>query len=195
MTREISGAILAGGSGSRFGGKIKSKLIIHGETIISRILHTIDGVFEEKIIVTNSPEEFREFTSCKIAGDRVYNAGPLAGIHASLSETASDAIFIFAGDMPFLDEKIISLMISEFSLRNCDALVPAVGLDIEPLHSIYRKSVLSSLEGFLLEGKSNAIRDFLACINAYYLNLPYSEDIKRAFTNINSPADLDHLYV
>ena len=62
----ISGVILAGGINSRFDGIIKAKISIGGKTIISRIIDTIEGVFDEIIIVTNIPEEFTGFDNLKI---------------------------------------------------------------------------------------------------------------------------------
>ena len=61
MGNKISGVILAGGSNKRFGGITKANVVIGGECIISRIISTISGLFDEIIIVTNKPEEFSEF--------------------------------------------------------------------------------------------------------------------------------------
>ena len=60
MENRISGVILAGGDNKRFGGILKSNTIIGGETIISRITGTVRDLFNEIIIVTNTPAEFRE---------------------------------------------------------------------------------------------------------------------------------------
>ena len=59
-----------------------------------------------------------------------------------LMSTSADSIFVFAGDMPFLDKKIVTDQIEEFNRNNYDVLIPRVGELIEPLHAIYRKSVL-----------------------------------------------------
>ena len=53
MNGKISAAILAGGAATRFDGRMKSKIIIDGETIISRIISVIRDIFDELIIVTN----------------------------------------------------------------------------------------------------------------------------------------------
>ncbi len=55
--------------------------------------------------------------------------------------------------MPFLDKKIIADQIEEFNRNNYDILIPKVGKLIEPLHAIYRKSVLPNLERFLSDGE------------------------------------------
>lgn len=116
--------------------------------------------------------------------------GPLGGIHAALKASSEDSIFVFAGDMPFLNKEIISDQINEFNKRENDVFIPEVDQFIESLHAIYRKSVLNHLERFLLEGKSRAVRDFLSEVNVGYLQLTKNEKTEIAFANINSPSDL-----
>jgi molybdopterin-guanine dinucleotide biosynthesis protein A len=193
MVNRISGVILAGGSNKRFGGITKANVVIDGKTIISRIISTISDLFVEIIIVTNKPEEFQEFIQYKIVKDQYLKAGPLGGIHAALKASSEDAIFIFAGDMPFLDKEIISDQINEFNKRGHDVFIPKVDQFVEPLHAIYRKSALNHLEKFLLEGKSRAVRDFLSEVNVGYFQLPKTEKTKLAFANINSPSDLNKI--
>jgi molybdopterin-guanine dinucleotide biosynthesis protein A len=190
MTKMISGVILAGGANRRFGGITKASLKIDDEKIISRIINTISGLFGEIIIVTNTPEEFRDFIDCRIIGDQYKNAGPLGGIHAALKYASSDAIFVFAGDMPFLDRKIIEKQIEEFNISQADILMPKVGELIEPLHSIYRKTVLEDLGRFLSEGLKRAVRDFIPKKNTDYFYVKETEANLKAFTNINLPSDL-----
>ena len=101
MPNNISGVILAGGANKRFGGITKAKVVIDGLTIISRIIFVIEDLFSEIIIVTNRSEEFRDLISFKIVEDQYLNAGPLGGIHSALKSSSEDAIFVFAGDMPF----------------------------------------------------------------------------------------------
>lgn len=190
MGNRISGVILAGGSNKRFGGITKANVVIGGISIISRILSAISDLFDEIIIVTNKPEEFREFTQYRIVKDLFQKAGPLGGIHAALKATSADAIFVFAADMPFLDRNIISDQINEFDRGEYDVLIPAVNQFIEPLHAIYRKLVLNDLEKFLSERKSKAVRDFLNGMNVGYFQVPDTEQSIIAFSNINSPSDI-----
>ena len=118
MAGNISGVILAGGENRRFNGLPKSKIVIDGKTIIARILDTINEIFDEIIIVTNSPEEYKEYSNCKIVSDHFLKAGPLGGIHAALKGTSNEAIFVFAGDMPLLDKKLIISQINYFNERH-----------------------------------------------------------------------------
>jgi molybdopterin-guanine dinucleotide biosynthesis protein A len=193
MENRISGVILAGGDNKRFGGILKSNTLIDGETIISRITGTVRDLFNELIIVTNTPAEFRECIQCKIVKDEFLKSGPLGGIHAGMKSAVNEAIFVFAGDMPFLDKELIAEQIDAFNLENYDILVPRIGRNIEPLHAIYRKSLLNELERFITDCKNRSVRDFINSTKVGYFDLQESEESKRAFTNINLPDDISRI--
>jgi molybdopterin-guanine dinucleotide biosynthesis protein A len=190
MVEKISGVILAGGESKRFNGLIKSKIMIGGTTIISRAIDTLRMFFDEIIIVTNTPEEFVEYNTCRIVSDVFLNRGPLGGIHSALKESNNEALFVVAGDMPLLDKEIILRQIEYFKKNSCAILIPRVNNYIEPLHGLYRKSLLNSLETYLQEKNDYALREFFKSADVQYLQFEESEKNMRAFTNINSNADV-----
>jgi molybdopterin-guanine dinucleotide biosynthesis protein A len=194
MAFDISGVILAGGEGKRFNGRTKSNIIINGKTIISRMADTISDIFDELIIVTNTPDEFKEFTSFKITGDIFLNAGPLGGIHAALRNTSKEALFIFAGDMPLIDRKIITRQADCFMGDPCDVLIPRIDDLIEPLHSVFSRTVTGALEEYLEEDRNYAVWEFFNKLNIRYFDPGEGEDedetVKHAFMNVNSATDI-----
>jgi molybdopterin-guanine dinucleotide biosynthesis protein A len=190
MIVNISGVILAGGDSKRFNGITKSNIVIGGKTIISRITDTISEIFDEIIIVTNTPEDFKDIGNCRLVNDKFVKAGPLGGIHAALMESSKNALFVFAGDMPFPDRKLILQQIKKFNTRKCDILVPGNKKFIEPLHAIYRKSILKPLEDYLEANQNFAVREFLKSVGVNYFEFEDRELAKKAFTNINSIQDI-----
>jgi molybdopterin-guanine dinucleotide biosynthesis protein A len=192
MIRNISGVILAGGKNRRFNGINKSKIVFEGKPIISRIIETLDNIFDEIIIVTNTPEEFREYNNCKIIGDQLINKGPLGGIHSALIETGKEAVFVVACDMPMLDRNIIIRQIEFYNNKGCDILIPKINQYIEPLHGIYRKTMTPILSAYLEVKNNYAVREFCTTADAdvCYFELKESEINARVFTNINSPSDI-----
>jgi len=188
--KDISGVILAGGANKRFNGITKANIVIDGKTIISRIVEIISDVFDEIIIVTNTPEEFSEFRNFTIVSDYFERTGPLGGIHAALKVSSKEALFVFAGDMPFLDKNLINRQIDNFWSNPCDVLVPRVDQLIEPLHAIYSVSIIESLEKYLAGENDSAIHEFLKSSEVRFMQLENSKEICFAFTNINSPADI-----
>jgi len=191
MGLTISAAILAGGSARRMTGVIKPNLKVGGETLISKILNVLDNIFEEKIIVTNTPEEFKCYTGCIIVTDQFIGRGPLGGIHAALKSSMSDSVFIFGGDMPLLDKHLIERQINLFRSLDCDILVPKIGDSLEPLHSVFRRSVLSDLEKYLIDYKDKSVRSFYKEVKTTFMELDDTEEIRHIFANINLHSDID----
>jgi molybdopterin-guanine dinucleotide biosynthesis protein A len=190
-TDKISGVVLAGGDNNRFGGKNKANIVIDGERIITRIINTLEQIFQEVIIVTNSRGEFDQLSGIKITGDHFMNLGPLCGIHAAMKISSKEAVFIFAGDMPFLDKEIINNQIAFYSDHPDDVIVPRIDGNIEPLHAIYCNALSIELEEYFLTKKDLAIRNFLTKVSVSYMDINDSENVKRAFTNINTPTEAE----
>ena len=190
MFSNISGVILAGGTNTRFDGRIKANLIIDGRTIISRITDILSQVFSEIIIVTNTPEEFGEYNRYKIVSDQFRMVGPLGGIHAAMMASTNEAMFVVAGDMPLLEKSLIISQVEYFQNNKCNVLIPSVNQNIEPLHAIYNISILKRLEEYLNGDFGYAVRDFFNSVDVNYMQLEDSERIKNAFININSPSDI-----
>lgn len=186
----ISGVILAGGTNRRFNGVTKGMVVIDGKTIVSRVIDTIKDLFKEIIIVTNTPEEFKEFTNCILVPDHFKMAGPLGGIHAALKTASGDAVFVFAGDMPLLNKDLIIRQIECYNKTKCDVLVPLIGKNIEPLHAIYNITITKVLEKQLIDETDYAVRKLFKRLNVNYLELEDSEDVRNSFFNVNTQSDL-----
>jgi molybdopterin-guanine dinucleotide biosynthesis protein A len=190
MKTGISAAILAGGPARRMKGVAKPNIIVGGERIIARTLDTLKDLFDEIIIVTNTPAEFTPVTGCKIVADHYSGIGPIGGIHAALKAACGDAVFIFAGDMPLLSRDLIKKQKILFESIDCDILVPKTGSSVEPLHSIYRTSILSFLEEYLSGANDNAVYVFFNTVNTRYMELDETEELRNIFSNINLQSDI-----
>ena len=193
MKPGISAAILAGGPARRMKGVAKPNIIVGGEKIIVRTLATLKDLFDEIIIVTNTPAEFTPASGCKIVADHYTGIGPIGGIHAALKAACGDAVFIFAGDMPLLSRSFIKRQKLLFESVDCDILVPKTGSSVEPLHSIYRTSVLSLLEEYLSAANDNAVHVFFNTVNTKYMELDETEELRNMFSNINLQSDVTHI--
>ncbi|MCF8298390.1 MAG: molybdenum cofactor guanylyltransferase [Saprospiraceae bacterium] len=190
----ISCAIMAGGKNSRLGGKNKAFIKLNGKTIIENTIEKIDNIFSEIIIITNSPSDYDQFTSkCKIFTDEIKNVGPLGGIYTALNNITYQAVFIISCDMPFLDTEIIEKQIIDYENNKCCMLVPRINNNIEPLHTIYKKSILKKLKTHLETTENYSIRSFFPLINLRYFDLENNSKNQKAFTNINTTVDLKNI--
>lgn len=188
---KIACAILAGGKNTRMKGKNKALLEVDGIRMIDRIIQEVEKIFDEIIIVSNSPEELNVSEEEYIlVGDKIENIGPLGGIYTALVTTTKEAVFILPCDLPFLKTNIITDEIDAFQNNDCDALVPRLGNYLEPLHSIFKKGLNKELFEFCQTTNNYFITSFLDLLNVYYFDIEESMYHKKVFTNINTPKEL-----
>ncbi|HEX2920688.1 MAG TPA: molybdenum cofactor guanylyltransferase [Bacteroidales bacterium] len=193
QTRNISAAILAGGTAKRLGGISKSNVVIGGKTVISRIMEALSGLFNEIIVVSNTPGAFSDLEGIRIVRDVYPGIGPLAGIHAALKSAHSEAVFIVAGDMPLLSVSLIKFELEEYFRRKPDVLIPKTGDLIEPLHSVFSTQIENNLEEFITGRKTFAVREYLKIVRTEYFEPPDLKEAMRSFININSPEDIERI--
>jgi len=95
--------------------------------------------------------------------------------------------------MPMLDKKLIINQIEFYNSNKYDVVIPKIDQYIEPLHGIYKKTLVRILEEYLVGENDYAIQEFLKMSDVGYLQLEGSEKIKNIFTNINSPVDVSFM--
>lgn len=190
---KISAAILAGGANKRFNGKTKANIQISGVRIITRAIKTLYDIFNDIIIVTNTPEEFKTCQQFTIVPDKIKNVGPLGGIHAALSAAKHEAVFVFASDMPCLSGDLIKEHIEFYLKHKCDAAIPTIKKSIEPLHAIYNKRIEDQLFDFLGTADKYSVETFLSQVNTKYHKLADTDQNRKAFININTPEELSNI--
>ncbi|MCX6262034.1 MAG: molybdenum cofactor guanylyltransferase [Bacteroidia bacterium] len=192
INSNITAAVLAGGKNSRMSGFNKAFIQISGTPIIERTIKHLKKIFQEVIIVTNKPRDFKHYDQdVIIITDTIKDLGPLAGIHSALSMTSGGGVFFVACDMPFLHNEAIIRQVDYFNSVDCDCLVPRINLNIEPLHAIYTKRIKNLLYKTLAMGKDNSIRGFLPLVNTCYWDLPNTPFNRIIFSNINTEEDLE----
>lgn len=184
-----SAVILAGGRSSRMGGMDKAFMRVGGQPVIERTVQVLQTLFEEVIVVTNSPDKYRGLDGVKITRDRFVGLGPLAGFHAGLLQARYPYCFVVACDMPFIRPEPIAHLRS--LICGYEAVVPFWDGDVEPLHAFYARSLAPVAEQ-LLQGGKGGLRDLLAFARVRYVReeeLRTVPGVEEAFRNVNTPAD------
>ena len=187
---KISAVILAGGANTRFNGKTKANIQISGVRIITRTIKVLHDIFDDIIIVTNTPDDFKGYQHFTVVPDEIKKVGPLGGIHAAMKVAKNDSVFVFASDMPCISSVLVKSHIEFYNRRKCDAAIPRIKDFKEPLHSIYNKSIYEKLNKFLSGADKYSIENFIKDLNVRYHNLEDTEEYRKAFININTPQDL-----
>lgn len=207
----MTGVILSGGENTRMP-FLKGFMKIAGKTIIERNLNILCNIFEEVVISTNMPEKYFGF-GVPLTGDLKKEKGPMTGILSVLIATATDAVFVTACDMPFINEALIRHMVdrynqpSAFSLHNStipnpqsplksyDAVIPVFNNGPEPLFGIYTRSSINLMAKAIDNGQKGLYR-LLENMNVLFISKEEVAGIDpegKAFVNINTVADYENI--
>jgi len=185
----VSSIILAGGRSSRLGGN-KLLLPLGESTVIGTLMNRLYGLFDEYILVTDRPGDFRQLP-VRLAGDLndcgVKNS--LAGLHGGLSAAAYPYSFVVAGDMPFLSPGLARYLCS---LRHgYEVVIPCQDGHFQPLCAVYHKNCLPYIERLLIARRYKVV-DFLEQVRVHEVDV---EDLRpfdpalASFFNLNTPEE------
>ncbi len=184
---DVTGVILAGGESRRMGSN-KALLPLAGARFIDQVYRRMAGLFDEVIIVTNSPDLYKEIP-CRKVPDIYYAQGSLAGLHSGLAHAKYEKIFVVACDMPFISPAVVKEICAHADQG--DLVVPYSSNGHEPLHALYSKSCLPAMEQVLDSGLKRIIKFF---DKVKLVELPASkirrhDPEEKSFQNINTPED------
>ena len=191
LYKDVAGVILAGGRSSRYG-RNKALVQYHGTPLIERVIRVLEGLFENVVLITNSPEEYA-YLRLPMEQDIIKGLGPLGGIYTALQTISTEYGFFVACDMPFLNSPLISYIIDQ--REEYDVVVPKIDWKIEALHALYRKSCLPEVEWLIRNNEYQTIR-FFDRLSVRYVE---EDEVRRfdpslrSFLNINRPEDLTRI--
>ena len=190
----LAGVVLAGGRNSRMGGLDKGLIPFRGAPLALRAVGLLAAIFGEVVLVTNSAQSYPPLPAGVLLAEDVFaGQGPLAGIHAGLSRVSCEAAFCTACDMPFLTAGFVRRLVRRFRDLACDALLPRVAGQVEPLAAVYRRSLLGEIERILGDGRGSSVRRLFPAMRTEYLDLPDTPGTRRLFVNLNTPEDVDQI--
>ena len=191
----MTGIILAGGNNKRI--KLDKAFLEfpcgnkNEKPLIEITLNKFRDIFNEIIIVTNSPEKYKHFEA-KLVKDIFQNKGSLGGIYSGLENSSNDYNFITACDMPFLNIDLMKY-VNSFP-RNYEILIPKTKSGYETMHAIYSKKCLKTIERNIKLDKLK-ILDFFEGMNVQEIDEESLKKIDtnftRAFFNINTKEDYE----
>lgn len=185
VSGSISGIVLAGGQGRRMGGVDKGLQLLHGKPMVAEVVARLAPQVAEIVINANQNREAYEKLGRRVVADDIGGfAGPLAGLHAGMKAASHPLVVTVPCDSPFLPMDLVSRL--RASLRDNDLSVAKTGERTHPVFSLMKRSLLGSLEAFLLGGGRK--------IDAWYGALKFVEvpfdDEPDAFRNINTLEEL-----
>lgn len=188
--KKISAVVLAGGNSSRMG-QNKALLELGSKTIIEIVVDRLKTIFEEVIVVTNTPEVYGMLKDVRFVFDcfESREKKSIIGLYTGIFEAENKYAFVVACDMPLLNTDLIKYMID--NIGDEDIVVPHINGYYQPLHAIYHKSCLKFIKG-LLNSKNYRIIDLFDCFDNIKVIKVNDEVLNRlniansCFLNINT---------
>jgi len=182
--------IQAGGQSTRMG-QDKGLLQFGKNKLVEYILHQVSGMGEKNFIVSNRPEEYKEF-GLPVYTDIYHNIGPLGGFHTIFSYLEMEYALVLACDMPFINRDLINYLLS--LANGYDIVVPRLNHNkfVKPFRAVYSKRCMPAVEKAIEQGHRRVI-SFFDEVSVRYLEKDeihiYDSD-ERSFFNVNTPEDL-----
>ncbi len=181
--------VLTGGKSSRMG-RPKALLPFDGEPLIVHVVRALKKMFAETVVVAAPDQELPSLPAVLVRDEVAYQ-GPVSGIYHGLKAATKEVCFVTSCDAPFLNLQLISQLLAQIS--DCDVVVPYWQQRFQPLHAVYRTSVLPLLKEQLERGELRPI--FL--YDKVRTRKIQEDEIRQldpeglSFLNMNSPAEYD----
>ena len=148
-TSECAAVVLAGGRSSRMG-QAKALLPFDGEPLIHHLVKSLAELFEEIVVVAATDQPMPTLPAT-VVRDEVAHQGPVGGLCYGLSAITRAAAFVTSCDAVFLNSRLIAHLVA--LLAGHDVVVPHWEGRAQPLHAVYRRSVLPLLQRQLANGE------------------------------------------
>jgi molybdopterin-guanine dinucleotide biosynthesis protein A len=203
-TKTRSAIVLAGGRGRRMGLVEKALLEFEGKTILERLLENLFRVVDEVILSVRDASQkeklvpvLEKFPSREIrfCFDTLDDAGPLEGIRAGLLESRSEYSFICAGDMPFVNFRVVDMLFEK--AEGHDAALPRWDDRMfEPLHAVYSRKLIPEIEKAFERGKHSVLAPVFQMQDVIFVEVSKIREIDfklRTFVNINTIRDIESI--
>jgi molybdopterin-guanine dinucleotide biosynthesis protein A len=181
--------VLSGGKSSRMG-RAKSLLPFDGEPLIVHIVRALQRMFVETVIVAAPGQELPDLPAILVRDEIAYQ-GPVGGIYYGLKAASEKFCFVTSCDVPFLNPALISHLTAQ--IPRYDVVVPFWEDRFQPLHAVYRTSVLPLLKEQLDRGELRPIYLF----DKVHTCKVDEDAIRRfdpeglSFLNMNTPDDYE----
>ena len=153
----VSGAILAGGGATRFGGKPKGLEVIGGERILDRLVRVLTSALGvPPLLVANAPDAKDWRPDLRTVSDVKPGFGALSGIYTAVVEAPAPVVCV-AWDMPFVSEPLVRALAGR--LHDSDAVLPQSDgrRGVEPLCAGYGPACREAIQGSMAAGDLRAI--------------------------------------
>lgn len=192
--RPIVGLVLAGGRGSRMGGRDKALLMLNGRPLLARAIERLAPQVAGLVVSANGPQERYAGFGVPVVQDAPREfAGPLAGFLAGMAwarVNVPDASHVAtaAVDTPFFPSDFVARLAAAAGAER--AAVARSGGRVHPVFALLPVCLADDLAAFLAAGKSLKAAEWLAGHDVVAVDFIVPAGGSDPFFNINTPEDL-----
>lgn len=183
----VTAFVLAGGKSRRMGSD-KALLELAGRPLLEHMLELARSVCPQ-VCVVGDPEKFSRLAP--VIPDLYAGQGPLAGIHAALTQSETRLNLILGVDLPFLEADFLRYLISRSRTSGSLVTVPVAGGFVQTLCAVYRREFAEFANRALRAGQNKVDAIFPQTSVRQLLE----EELAKAgfgpkmFRNVNTPED------
>lgn len=187
IASKVTALVLAGGRGSRIGGKDKGLIKLGGKTLVERVIERIKPQVGALIVSANRNQEQYGRLGCTVVSDQLKDyQGPLAGIAAALPSIKTDYLLVVPCDTPLIPTDLVARLHQAMVDEEADMAIAHDGEQLQHLFMLVRRHAAASIHEFLDEG-GRAARDWAAKM---FPAVAWFTDQPKALVSVNTPEDL-----
>ena len=184
----ITAIILAGGAGSRVGGRDKGLLHWQGRPLVEHALERLANAGISRIVISanRNLERYSGFGHAVVTDAAPGHAGPLAGIAAGLAAVPTGLALTVPVDAPLWPDSLVGRLAESLQEGAMRCAVATDGRERQPLFAVYASS-LAEIARAALERGERAVWRFQDEVGACEVAF---DDAEGEFANINELTDL-----
>jgi len=150
----ICGVILAGGQGSRMGGRDKGWVIYRQQPLIQHIINRLAPQVTDLIINANrNLEDYSALGYPVVTDIKAGFHGPLMGMLSGLKASTQEWTLFVPCDGPFLPEDLAVRLYQAATENACDIAVASDGNHLQPVVVLLRTSLYPKLHQAIAQGE------------------------------------------
>jgi molybdopterin-guanine dinucleotide biosynthesis protein A len=148
----ITGLVLAGGQGSRMGGRDKGLVEYRGRPLVDHAIASLSPQVDELIISANRNLDDYARRGFSVVSDTLPDfQGPLAGVLAGLQAASHEWVLVVPCDMPRLPDDLAERLMQ--ASRGAALVVAGDGVRSHPAVMLIQTALAEKLASYLASGK------------------------------------------
>lgn len=183
---DITGVVLAGGRGSRMGGRDKGLVAFNGRPLAAWVIDALGPQVGRILVNANRNRDAYAALGYPVVPDRLGGfQGPLAGLAGALAAAPTPWVLTVPCDGPLLPPDLAERLIAALVREGAEVAAARDGSGLQPVYALVPLSLAADLEAFLAAGGRKAglwlARHRLATVDF--------SDRPGCFANLNTEAD------